>query len=59
MKKCKITTKIYEKEKVPTINLVGDRKFTVVDELDAFIKYRQNMSDVCQTVEESDRIQIP
>ena len=42
LKKCKLTTKIYEQEKVPTINLVCDRIFTVVEELDAFIKDRQN-----------------
>ena len=42
LKKCKLTTKIFEQEKVPTINLVCDRIFTVVEELNAFIKDRQN-----------------
>ena len=41
LKKCKLTTKKFELEKVPTINLECDRIFTVVEELDAFIKDRQ------------------
>ena len=42
LKKCKITTKIFEQDKIPTINLVVDRIFTVLEELDAFIKDRNN-----------------
>ena len=42
LKKCKITTKIFEQETVPTINLVCDRIFTVVEELDTFINDRRN-----------------
>ena len=54
LKKCKITTKIFEQEKVPTINLVVDRIFTVLEELDAFY-HRQNQQGiwchVCKKVE--------
>ena len=42
LKRCKITTKIFEQEKVPTINLVVDRIFTMVEELDTFIKDKNN-----------------
>ena len=42
LKKCKITTKIFEQEKVPTINLICDRIFTVMEELEAFIRDRNN-----------------
>ena len=42
LKKCKVTTKIFEQEKVPTINLVVDRIFTVLEEMDAFIQDRND-----------------
>ena len=42
LKRCQITTKIFEQEKVPTMNLVVDRIFTMMEELDTFTKDKNN-----------------
>ena len=43
LKICKITTKIFEQEKVPTIPLVTDRLYTMDQEFDEFIKDKENI----------------
>ena len=42
LEKCKITTKIFEQEKVPTIPLVTERLYTMDQELEEFIRDETN-----------------
>ena len=42
LEKCKVTTKIFEQEKIPTMPLVTERLYTVDQELKEFIQNDQN-----------------
>ena len=42
LEKCRVTTKLFEQEKVPTVNIVMDRLYTVDSELDEFINDAEN-----------------
>ena len=42
LEKCKITTKIFEQEKIPTMPLVTERLYTVDQELKEFVQNDQN-----------------
>ena len=51
LKHCKITTKIFEQEKVPTVPLVTDRLFTMDKELEDFIDDKTNRKIDIKAVE--------
>ena len=51
LKHCKITTKIFEQEKVPTVPLVTDRLFTMDKELEDFIQDKTNHNTDIKAVE--------